>query len=257
MNSEQAKEILMRYRPGTADATDPEFAEALAEVRRNEELGHWFEKHCLAQEALRVAFKKIPVPEGFQAQIISERPVGMLQKPISLRLAAGVSLAAVILITSFLYARQWLHHREAIGFKAFSQQMVATALSDYGMTASGDLEKIRATLAEQHAPADYQLPAMLKKLTPTGCAVLSWDGRAVSMVCFRSGQPQTQSRSSNTWLVVAKGKPLPGTPKETVPQITLVNDLPTATWTAGGTTYLLASTVGVDFLKDIVKQVYQ
>ncbi len=38
MNRDEAKTILLRYRPGTADADDPEIATALALARQDPEL---------------------------------------------------------------------------------------------------------------------------------------------------------------------------------------------------------------------------
>jgi hypothetical protein len=53
MNSEQAKEILLLFRPGTADRDDPEFAAALEQTTRNRELADWFAEHCARQQAIR------------------------------------------------------------------------------------------------------------------------------------------------------------------------------------------------------------
>ncbi|MDB6020877.1 MAG: hypothetical protein JWQ04_734, partial [Pedosphaera sp.] len=44
MDSDQAKEILARYRPGET-ATDPKVGEALELARRDPQLAAWFEKH--------------------------------------------------------------------------------------------------------------------------------------------------------------------------------------------------------------------
>src|SRR5215469_7832190 len=75
MTDNQAKEILKLYRPGTADAEDASFAEALALCERNPELKNWFTQHCALYSALRAKFKQIPVPEGLREQIVSERKV--------------------------------------------------------------------------------------------------------------------------------------------------------------------------------------
>src|SRR4029079_15043537 len=52
MNTQQAKEILSLYRPGTADAEDPSFAEALRLCERDPELERWFSEHCAVYSAL-------------------------------------------------------------------------------------------------------------------------------------------------------------------------------------------------------------
>jgi hypothetical protein len=149
-------------------------------------------------------------------------------------------------------ASRWWRHREAISFAAYSNAMVATALTDYGMTASESLPDIRAKLAGQHAPADYELPASLVKLKTTGFAVLSWDGQPVSMVCFRKSESLPGGRTSDTWLVVLGNRSLPGAPHKRKPHVALVHDQPTASWVASGKTYLLVSAGDVASLKSML-----
>ena len=53
------KEILLLYRPGTADAEDPQVAEAIEFAKRDPELGRWFEQHQVFQAAMRAKFRQI------------------------------------------------------------------------------------------------------------------------------------------------------------------------------------------------------
>ena len=62
MNSSEAREILLLYRPGTGDAADPQMAEALERARQDPELGRWFENHRTFQKAMRAGFQQIEVP---------------------------------------------------------------------------------------------------------------------------------------------------------------------------------------------------
>ena len=73
MTSQQAKQILLAYRPWANDADDPELAEALALCRADAELAQWFEKHCTMQTALRAKLQGIKTSEGLLQQIVSER----------------------------------------------------------------------------------------------------------------------------------------------------------------------------------------
>ena len=66
MNRDEAKNFLLLYRPGTADADDPQIAGALALAKRDPELARWLEEHCARQEALRAKFREITVPEGLK-----------------------------------------------------------------------------------------------------------------------------------------------------------------------------------------------
>ena len=62
MSSAEAREVLLLYRPGTAEAADPQMAEALELARQDPELGRWFEQHCAFQKAMRAKFRQIEVP---------------------------------------------------------------------------------------------------------------------------------------------------------------------------------------------------
>jgi hypothetical protein len=61
-SARQVKEILILYRPGTADGEDPGVARALTAVTHDPELSCWFAKHCALCEAFRNKFSQIPVP---------------------------------------------------------------------------------------------------------------------------------------------------------------------------------------------------
>ena len=73
VNHDEAKNILLLYRHGTADADDPQIAEALALAKRDPELTRWLVEHCARQFVLREKFRQIAVPAGLKEQIISEQ----------------------------------------------------------------------------------------------------------------------------------------------------------------------------------------
>ena len=70
MNSVQAKEVLLLYRPGTADMADPQMVEALELAGRDPELGHWFEQHRAFQKAMRAKLQQIEVPAHLKASLL-------------------------------------------------------------------------------------------------------------------------------------------------------------------------------------------
>lgn len=72
ITGQKAKQILNLYRPGTDDALDPAFSEALDFCERDNRLIKWLEQHCANYSALRDEFRQIPVPQGFKEQIIAE-----------------------------------------------------------------------------------------------------------------------------------------------------------------------------------------
>src|ERR1035437_224945 len=105
VNKQRAKEILMLYRPGAADAEDPECADALEFARQDPDLQRWFEERCTVHEAIRARFKQITVPEGLKEQILSERRVHTI--PMWRRQSVVLAAAAsVVLLVSL--AALWL-----------------------------------------------------------------------------------------------------------------------------------------------------
>jgi len=240
MNRDDAKNVLLLYRHGTADAADPQVIEALALVERDKELARCFGEHCARQEILRAKFRQIPVPAGLKEQIISEQAAQ--EKIIFWRRNAIFAAAAVIVVLVAL-APLWFPHRPKDDtFAIYRSRMVGVALRGYGMDlATNNPAQIRAFLAESSAPADYVLPAPLKKTGMTGCAIQNWQGAKVSMICFRTGRPLPPGQSSDLWLFVVDRSRVKHAPPADARQFTRVNQLTTVTWTQGDKLYVLGT----------------
>jgi len=238
MTDNQAKEILMLYRPGTGDAEDPSFAEALVHCERNAELKSWFAEHCALYSALRAKFREIPVPEGLQQQIISERKVHtvpMWQKAVLLAGAvAGIALLAWRLPTLLPQPR------EPHDFAHYRAYMVGQAARGYYMQQATNLNQVELLLTQRGAVTNYVLPANLQKNAITaGCMGTEWQGKQVSMICFQT-KPMPPT-SSDLWLLVTASSSATGTPKSAIPVIDKsMTGITTASWTANGKTYVLA-----------------
>jgi uncharacterized membrane protein YbaN (DUF454 family) len=239
VNREEAKNILLLYRPETADAGDPQIAEALALAKRDPELARWLDEHCARQSALRIKFRQIAAPAGLKEQIISERAAH--EKIIFWRQKVVLAAAAVVVIFVIL-APLWFHSRADDTFAIYRSRMVSTALRGYAMDlATNNPAQIRAYLAQNHAPADYVLPAPLDKVAVTGCAIESWQDVKVSMICFHTGKPLPPGEQGDLWLFVIDRASIKDAPTESSPQFSKVNRLITATWTQGGKLYLLGT----------------
>ncbi len=240
MTNEQVKQILQLYRPGTADAVDPAFADALALCEQDAELKEWFANHCALYAALRSKFKKIAVPEGFKEQIIAERQVHhetpVWQKAV---LAVGTVAAAVVIISTL---PQWSTHRERHDFAAYRSVMSGNAARGYYMDLyTNDLDQIRLFFAQKSDIADYVLPENLKKnATAAGCVTSKWQGNQVSMICFQTGRPLAPGTKSDLWLFVATNTIAKDAPRATAPAVEHSNGFVTASWTEGNRTYVLA-----------------
>ena len=238
MNHDEAKTILLLYRPGTADADDPQIAEALALAKREPELADWLEEHCTRQEALRAKFRQTSPPAGLKEQIISEQAAR--ERIILWRRNAVFAVAAVI-VTLVALAPLWFPHRPNDDtFAILRSRMVGVALRGYSMDlTTNNPAQIRAFLAESSAPADYVLPAPLQKAAVAGCAVEGWQGAKVSMICFRTGRPLPPGQSSDLWLFVVDRTSVKDTPPPEARQFAQVNRLMTVTWTQGNRLYVL------------------
>ena len=240
MSHDEAKTVLLLYRPGTSDADDPQVAEALAVAKRDPELADWLEAHCARQEALRAKFRQITVPAGLKEQIISEQAA---HERISLRrrnalFAVAAVVVALVALAPFWFARQ----PNGDTFAIYRSRMANVALRGYRMDlATNNPEQIRAYLAENSAPADYALTAPLEKTVTSGCAVENLRGAKVSMVCFRTGRPLTPGQSSDLWLFVVDRTAVKDAPAAAAPRFIQVNNLMTATWTEGDKLYVLGT----------------
>lgn len=237
MTSQQAKEILLLYRPGTSDATDPDVAEALALASRDPQIGDWLAQHCAFQSALQANLRRIPVPDGLKEQIVSEVPaqIALGRRRRAFQLAAALA-ALVLLIGSAAF---WPRASSPPGFAAFRSRMARVALRPYNMDlATNDLGQIRRYLAESRGHGNFTIPAGLARVPVTGCARLTWQNEPVSMICFAKGG------GTPLWLFVINRSCLSDAPTDPAPRFVKFNQLMTASWSADGKTYLLAAKVG-------------
>jgi hypothetical protein len=241
VNPEQAKEVLLLYRPGTADAEDPQVQQAIELAQRDLELGRWFQNHCHFQEVMRAKFREIEAPAHLKAALIAQRKIVPLEpwwrNPIWLTAAAAMFLLLL-----------WLPFRPRLAvpdhFANYREMMVSIALKNYRMDwTTNDQHGLRQLLAAKGAPANYDVPRGLEQLKLTGGAALTWRNHPVSMVCFDRGNKQM------LFLFVMPRAGLKDPPDSPEPELTKVSSYLTATWTRGENTYVLAGPAEQDFLK--------
>jgi hypothetical protein len=238
VNHDEAKTILLLYRPGTADAGDPEIARALELARQDPELTRWLAEHCARQEALRAGFRQITAPAGLKEQIISEQAAQ--ERTISWRQSA-VLVAAAIVAALVVLAPLWFQHRgNEDTFAIYRIRMAGVALRGYTMDlATNNPAQVRAYLAQNHAPADYVLPAPLEKTAVTGCAIEDWQGAKVSMICFRTGRPLPPGEQSDLWLFVIDRSRVKHAAPSGSRELVQVSRLRMVSWTEGDKLYVL------------------
>jgi hypothetical protein len=244
VTNEEAKQILLRHRPGMADTDDAEMTAALAKCERDATLRRWFEDHCRAQTAIQHAFRSITPPAGLKEQILSEHRAA--QQARWWRHPRVLAAAALVLVLGAI-AGLWFQREDGgwdqNSLAAFRTRMVRTALSPYAMAAeSSDLAQVRAFLAQRQYPADFQLPEGMNQATVTGCATLRWHGTNVSMICFLKDKANAAAaKNGDLWLFVMNDTPMNDLPKVGEEKIASVSKLTTATWRSGGKIYLLGT----------------
>jgi hypothetical protein len=244
VNSSEAREVLLLYRPGTVEAADPQMAEALELARQDPELGRWFEQHRAFQKAMRAKFQQIEVPAHLKASLLvrgAAQPTILPLQPWWRSPVWLTAAAAVLLLLGLTVV--WLKPRAPDRFANYRSRVVGEAVRDYRMDiVTNDMQQIRQFMASRGAPADYHLPRGLGQLQLTGGGRLTWRDHPVSMVCFDRGDKQM------LFLFVMKRSAVKDPPPET-PHLAVVHQLLTASWTRGDNTYVLAGPQEDDFVE--------
>ena len=240
MNRDEAKTILLLYRPGTADADDPQIAGALELAKQDPDLTRWLVEHCARQEALRTGFRQITAPAGLKEQIISEQAAKKITS-LSFRRRRAVLAAMAVVAALVVLTPLWFQHRgSGDTYAILRNRMASVALRGYGMDlTTNNPASVRAYLAQNHAPADYVLPAPLEKTAVAGCAIEDWQGTKVSMICFRTGRPLPPGEQSDLWLFVIDRSRVKDAPPVGSRQFVQVGRLRMVTWTEGDKLYVL------------------
>jgi hypothetical protein len=249
MNKQEAREILLFYRPG-ADDQDPEFAEALALSKNDPELGRWLDEQLAVRKALQLRFQKIPVPAGLKEQILSERK-SYVSPPTPLRrrtvlLATAMAGALVVLGVSTVFFRPQRPDTLA-EFRGRMAEIVLRAYPKMDLE-TNDLSQIRQFMAQNQAPS-YELPAALQKASGTGCTILKWRNHAVSMICFNSGKHSDPTQPSDLFLFVIDKTAVAQAPKMAKAKFLQLNTMGTITWSQGDKTYVLGGLGQEDFVR--------
>ena len=230
MNSQDAKEILRLYRPGSPEAADPQLAQALQQAQSDPELAQWLERSCAFHTVMTEKFRQIPVPSGLKESILAGRN---LVRPLWWQRPAWFTAAAAALLLLGFWAA-WLRPEAQDKFTGFRLRMVRNALHRYHMDiVTNNQQAIRQFMARSGAPSDYLLTPPLEKLKPTGGGLIHWRGNPVSMVCFDRGDKQM------VFLFVVNRSSLRDAPA-TSEEKTRVSKLLTSSWSEGDKTYLLA-----------------
>jgi hypothetical protein len=232
MNNQEAKLILQAYRPNGEDASDPMFAEALDQSRKDPELQRWFAEENLLNVRLQARLDTaVPIPPGLKSDLLAlrktVRPEPWWQQ--SMKLAAAIvvllSLGAILLLLT----------QRPGPVASFRETMArsSTQTEEHVTFPSHDMAKIQQWLQGRSMGTNFDLPALLAGGIPQGCRVVDWNGRKATMICFflQSGEHMD--------LFVIDRASLPDFPANSAPQFAKADGLMTAMWASGEKVYLL------------------
>lgn len=240
MNREEARFILMAYRPGDRDARDLEVAQALALAESDPALRLWLKHQLASQAVLRESLQQIPVPPNLRERILATPAVVELLIPSRRRLWLPLAAAVALLLG---LAALWFKSGSEDSFATYRDRMARKVLREYTMDiVTADRTQIHQFFATNGAPAEFSLPQPLENLPALGAGLQRWQGQRVSMICLNGGAQGTLF----LFVVETAGlKQPPGASPEFVP----VSKLMTASWTQGGKAYVLAGTSGREALR--------
>lgn len=245
MKTEEAKSILLRYRPSLDDERDPETREALRMTQEQPALGKWFRAQSQASDKIRAELRGIEIPAGLKDQILARRKTVQpnWRKRAFLALAAAVVL---LLGTLVIFWKQ--QPREEITFAAFQSRMIGFALREYSMDIeTNDPGEVRSFLTQANAPADFPLPENLQTAPVKGGARLSWQGRPVAMMCF-----DWQKEETLYLFVIAKRDIQEGQLPANVPAVGPAKGVTAAVWSTNDQIFLLAGPADLEAMKKLV-----
>lgn len=244
MNSQEAKLILSAYRPGGHDAADPRLQEALAQAQRDPELAAWFARERRIDAALGEKLREqAQPPPQLKAAILAAthlaRPAPRFQR------RAWITAAAALLVGALTLVALYAPNSGGGEFAAFQREM-----TDFLGSKEFRLEhktpsasEAKRWLADRRV--DFVMPSKLESQPAMGCRVIDWQGRKVSLICFRLDGGEV------VHLFTVDRHALRDAPPPE-PQFAVAGRYAVAGWTGGDTVYLVAASRGKSVLKKIL-----
>ncbi|MFQ3168934.1 MAG: hypothetical protein ACI8QI_001490 [Limisphaerales bacterium] len=234
MNKQEAKFILQAYRPGSEDAADPQFAEALEVARQTPELTRWLDEETALDEALGRKLQDTPIPADLKEKILVGRK--LIQATPWWRQRAWLAAAASVALLLGLLVSLQSPAIPGQEFADYRHSMIEFAQHrmdglDYKSEAIPD---IRQWLASRSAHGGFVAPASLAGLLAKGCRLLQWNDQQVALICFSTD-------AGLVHLYVLDQDEMRGVPSSEQPVVRTLGDWQTTGWSQGGKVYLAAS----------------
>ena len=168
MHSSEAKKVLLLYR-GQIDERDPQFAEALAQAKRDPDLVEWLRRQTESYRAIQTNFREIAPPVDLRDEIVRRCPAPLPRPYI---LSDLLKLAAAILILAG--AAAFLFHR--------SKAPTAVGQSEKEITVRGEILDMACYIAYNYSGPDHAACARdcIRKGLPVG--IKDADGKTYLLI---------------------------------------------------------------------------
>jgi hypothetical protein len=186
MTNERAKLLLSAYRHSGADAQDPFFHEALEQAARDPELASWFANQRSFDALIVEKLNSIQPPASLQSAILD----GIHDGPSRNRspLAPLLAMAAVLVLSGMLLVVMFLRSGSDSHSLAQYQNAALAVLSGGAPRldlVTPDFSRSQEYLLARAAPRAPEVPAALHQLQTAGCRTINWNGKMISLTCFR------------------------------------------------------------------------
>src|SRR5579862_4913382 len=182
MDREQAREILLRYRPGTDATIDPQVVEALRLLDQDAELARWFAQQQQADKAIRARLRETPVPADLKQRILAEQKI--VRVDFGWRRRMLTAAAAIVVLAAIA---EWAILRPRINdaFSAYQKYAVAYVSDRYVVSLkASNFDELRQVLAQRKWPTDFIVPESLRTATVVGGGAFEWNGHKVALACM-------------------------------------------------------------------------
>jgi len=238
MNNKEAKFLLQGYRPNGRDAQDPQFIEALEQVKRDPVLTQWFSEQQTFDHAISEKVQSLPVPANLKADILAGRktlrPTTWWTRRSTVT-ALAACFVAMLGLVAILMSSPGSHD-----FATYRAEMVRFVTDvEKGreplQLTSGDLASIQGWISENSIHKNVELPRSLTAGSGVGCRVMDWKGESVALACFRLGGGKVAH------LLVIDRKSLLESPGPGEQYVASLEGMNTAAWSGEAKTFLLVS----------------
>jgi len=170
--------------PPNGGASDPEFAEALAQAERDPALKAWFEDQRRFDSAVASHMQAVPVPADLRSRILAG---GRVSRPVPWLLPRRLwAIAAMVILFAGIGLLYSMRNRpdkwEDRSIAAVSEILSGREKFDAESPHVADLQQ---WLHKAGSPgAGAALPDRLRSLASLGCKTVAWKGHPISIICF-------------------------------------------------------------------------